>query len=255
MARAIIDPASLTGRLLRLPLRLIPQRAVMPVLTGINKGCRWRVGSSIHGCWLGNYESDKQRLISRLVKPGMSAWDIGANAGFYTLAMSRLAGHDGCVHAFEPLPGNAAHVHEHIGFNNCANVILHQIALSDRKGEAAFRTANSNAMGHLATGGDLHVQTAAMDGLIEDGVPAPDIVKMDVEGAESLVLDGARKLLGMQRTIWLIALHGEEQRKAVGRILGEYGYRLFTLGGEEISGVVDVDEIYALPDGIPGRRM
>jgi len=64
-----ISPDTFFGRLSRLPLRLLPGRMVVSVLSGINKGYRWRVGSNIHGCWLGTYESDKQQLMSLLVKP------------------------------------------------------------------------------------------------------------------------------------------------------------------------------------------
>lgn len=54
----------------------------MRVRSGINKGRRWIVGSSIHGCWLGHYEIEKQSVIRRLVKPGMrmKLFDVGANA-------------------------------------------------------------------------------------------------------------------------------------------------------------------------------
>lgn len=240
---------SLAGRLLRLPLRLLPERAVMPVLSGINRGCRWRVGSSIHRCWLGYYESDKQRLLAALAKPGMVAYDVGANAGFYTLALSHLVGPGGRVHAFEPLPENAANVRDHLQLNACGNVVLHQVAVSDRDGHASFHVAASNAMGHLADDGTCRVPTARIDTLIGAGdLPQPDIVKMDVEGAESRVLEGARQLLAQGRTIWLIALHGQEQREQVARILTETGHRLLRLDGSVIDdGRVDTDEIYALP--------
>lgn len=240
---------SLLGWVLRLPLRLLPVSAVVPVLSGLNRGRRWRVGSSIHGCWLGIYETEKQQCMARLVKPGMAAWDIGANAGFYTLALSRLTGPDGCVHAFEPLPENAASVREHLKLNDCTNANLHQLALSDRNGEATFLIRDSNAMGCLSETGDLCVQTAAIDTLIDSGeLPVPDVVKMDVEGAEGRVLEGARRLLEMRRTIWIIALHGEVQRQEVGAVLCECGYRLFRLDGSSILGDIDTDEIYALPE-------
>jgi FkbM family methyltransferase len=243
-----VSPGSLAGKLLRLPLKMVPRGAVVPVLTGVNRGCRWRVGSSIHGCWLGTYESDKQRLMGRLAAQGMTAWDIGANAGFYTLALSRSVGPAGRVHAFEPLPENAANVLDHIRLNGCDNAALHRLALSDRDGEATFRTNVSNAMGCLAVDGELRVQTRAMDTLIGSGeLPVPDIVKMDVEGAESLVLEGALKLLSARKTIWVIALHDEVQRLKVGSTLGEHNYRLFRLDGSEIFGDIDTDEIYALP--------
>lgn len=237
------------GWLLRLPLRLLPKRAVVPVLRGINRGFAWRVGASIHGCWLGHYEMDKQRRLSELVNPGMVAYDIGANAGFYSLAFSRMVGGQGSVHAFEPLAENAANILEHMRLNACANLSLYQVAVSDHDGFSAFQVAPSNAMGHLTDAGAYRVPTVRIDSLIEaTDLPPPDIVKMDVEGAESRVLAGARKLLQMRKTIWLVALHGAEQRQRVGRILLEHDYRLFRLDGSEIAAAaIDTDEIYALP--------
>lgn len=244
-----INPNTFFGRLLRLPLRLLPGRTVVPVLRGINKGHRWRVGSNIHGCWLGTYESDKQQIMNLLVKPGMIAYDIGANAGFYTLALARLVGRGGTVCAFEPLAENAANILEHLRLNSCSNVTLYQVAVSDQNGLSAFQVAQSNSMGYLVGGGGYWVPTVAIDALIEAAkLPVPDIVKMDVEGAESKVLEGARKLLGMRKTIWVIALHGAEQRKEIGRILTDHGYRIYRLDSSVIAaGNVDTDEIYALP--------
>src|SRR5688572_27975846 len=95
-----ISPRSFWGALLRLPLRAIPKRTTVKVQSGINRGMKWIVGSSIHGCWLGTYELEKQPVIERFVRPGMTVFDIGANAGFYTLAFSRLVGEEGRVWAF-----------------------------------------------------------------------------------------------------------------------------------------------------------
>lgn len=245
-----INPKTLFGKMLRLPFKLIPKRTIVPILSGINKGYRWRVGSNIHGCWLGTYEADKQRLMNLLVIPGMVAYDIGANAGFYTLALARLTGNEGAVYAFEPLAENAANILDHLQLNCCKNTALYQMAVADRNSISAFQIAQSNSMGCLASDGKYWVPTVAIDSLIEtDQLAAPDVVKMDVEGAEAKVLEGASKLLGMKKTIWIIALHGMEQRRKVGRILTEHGYRIFRLDGMEIDGGnIDTDEIYALPN-------
>ncbi|MHB1300109.1 MAG: FkbM family methyltransferase [Burkholderiales bacterium] len=243
-----VNSDTLFGKLLRLPLRLLPGRMVVPVLRGVNKGYRWRVGSNIHGCWLGTYESDKQKLMSRLVKPGMIAYDIGANAGFYTLALARMVGGEGAVYAFEPYAENALNILEHLQLNRCHNATLYQAAVSDHISLSAFQVARSNSMGSLGEVGHYWVPTVAIDALIETAnLPVPDIVKMDVEGAESSVFDGASKLLGMRKTIWIIALHGADQRKEIGRMLLDHGYGIYRLDGSAIAaGNIDVDEIYAL---------
>ncbi|MDD5036955.1 MAG: FkbM family methyltransferase [Methylococcaceae bacterium] len=77
-------------------------------------------------------------------------------------------------------------------------------------------------------------------------ISAPNLVKMDVEGAESLVLEGARELLKTKKAVWFIALHGDEQKAKVKAILETAGYQIFRLDGERICGeIMDTDEIYA----------
>jgi len=79
-------------------------RFTLKVRGGPNKGMRWIVDAGVHRCWLGTYESEKQTAIVKIARPGMTFYDIGAHAGFYTLLFSRLAGTDGGVYAFEPCP-------------------------------------------------------------------------------------------------------------------------------------------------------
>src|SRR5579862_7724955 len=101
-----ISRKSWLGKLLRAPLRLIPRSAVLPILQGPLRGKKWVVGSGNHGCWLGSYEHDKQSLFQKTVRTGDIVYDVGANAGFYSLLASVLVGEKGQVYAFEPLPAN-----------------------------------------------------------------------------------------------------------------------------------------------------
>ncbi len=245
-----IPPTSLLGQVLRLPLRLIPKRAVMTVRSGLNAGMKWVAGSSIHGCWLGHYEHDKQGLVARLVKPGMKIFDIGANAGFYALAFSRLTGAAGHVWAFEPFAENASNVLHHLRLNAIGNVTLLQAAVADRSGVAGFQIAQSNSMGMLAAHAKEYlVPTVALDALIQNGtLPMPDLIKMDVEGAEASVLEGAKTLLRQRTTVLLIALHGDVPMRACLTLLHEAGYEAFALDGKALTADAPfVDEIYALP--------
>ena len=245
-----IPPASLLGQVLRLPLRLVPKRAIMTVRSGLNAGMKRVAGSSIHGCWLGHYEHDKQALVARLVKPGMKIFDIGANAGFYTLAFSRLTGATGHVWAFEPFAENAANVLRHLRLNAVGNATLLQAAVADRPGIAGFQIAESNSMGMLAEHATGYlVPTVALDGLIQDGtVPMPDLIKMDVEGAEASVLEGAKELLRQRVAVLLIALHGDVPMRACQKLLHEAGYEAFSLDGQALAAdALFVDEIYAVP--------
>src|SRR4051794_37935389 len=117
-----IEPRSFVGRLVRVPAHAIPARTVMRIRRGPARGMKWIAGSSIHGCWLGTYELEKQQVLERFVRPGMTVYDIGANAGFYTLFFSSLVGDTGRVFAFEPCPYAARFLIDHVQMNGLSNV-------------------------------------------------------------------------------------------------------------------------------------
>ena len=124
-----IPTSTFWGVLLRLPLRVIPKGTTVTVRSGINRGMKWIVGSSIHGCWLGTYELEKQSVIRRFVRPGTTVFDIGANAGFYPLAFSRLVGREGHVWSFEPRAENASNNLRHVNLNKLDNDTFLQAAV------------------------------------------------------------------------------------------------------------------------------
>ena len=93
------------------------------------------------------------------------------------------------------------------------------------------------------------VPTVSLDALIQNGtLPMPDLIKMDVEGAEASVLEGAKTLLRQRTAVLLIALHGDLPMRACLTLLHEAGYEAFTLDGQALTADAPfVDEIYALP--------
>jgi FkbM family methyltransferase len=210
---------------------------------------KWIVGSSVHGCWLGTYELEKQAALARTIRTGMTVFDIGANAGFYTLAFSRLVGDEGHVWAFEPYAENAINILRHLKLNRIKNATLLQVAVVNRTGVTGFHVAQNNSMGVITREGIYRVPSVTIDDLIADEiVPIPEVIKIDVEGAESLVLDGARTLLRKQRTRLFVALHGDQQRLDCRGILESFGYRTYQLDGAIFEGgQLNCDEIYAVP--------
>jgi hypothetical protein len=116
---AIAGPVGALGRR---ALGLVPRGTTVRIIQGRLRGARWVVGAGTHGCWLGSYEQAKQILMETLVQPGGVAYDIGANAGFFTLLFSRLVGESGSVVAFEPLPANLRFLRQHLAKNDVRNV-------------------------------------------------------------------------------------------------------------------------------------
>lgn len=240
-----ISNKSVMGKLLRFPLRLIPQDMILPILQGRLKGEKWIVGSSNHGCWLGSYEFNKQRAFIRTIKPGNTVYDIGANVGFYTLLSSVLVGPKGKVIAFEPLPRNVFLLTKHMQINHCPNVTIYQYAVSDNTGEACFNPSSNPCMGHLSEGGEIKVKTVALDELILLGdVPPPEVLKIDVEGAEDRVLRGAEHTINRHKPIIFLSTHSPKVHHSCCERLKTLEYSLMALSHNTLE---YSDDILAIP--------
>ncbi len=172
-----------------------------------------------------------------LVQAGTRVWDVGANVGLFTVLAAMRAGAEGRVLAVEADPWLVANCLQRTRADlptHCAQVDVACFAIADQRGTARFAIATrgraSNALGGLGgtqMGGvreELIVAVTTLDELL-DATFAPDVVKLDVEGAEGLALAGARRLLQEVRPSLVIeCTHGREQ---AARILRETDYRLF----------------------------
>lgn len=215
------------GKLLRQPLRLIPPTATVPILQGRLRGMRWIVGAGTHGCWLGSYEYRQRVLFEAMIKEGTVVFDIGAQAGFYTLLAAILVGPRGRVYAFEPVPRNLFYLKEHLRLNNLSNVTVIEAAVADGCGSAALEAGPNPSEGRLASRGQLRVRTVSLDELIaRQELPEPDYLKIDVEGAELLVLKGAEATIAKHHPTILLSTHGDDIHKQCGIFLDGLHYHL-----------------------------
>jgi FkbM family methyltransferase len=226
-----ISKKSLIGKNLRGVLRLIPQNAVLPILQGRLRGKKWIKGSGVNGYWLGSYESEKASLFGKTLKKGDIVFDIGAHVGFYTLLSAELAGKEGKVFSFEPLMANYEYLKKHIEINNYKNITPFNVAVSDREGFAFFARGENTSTGHLTNEGEIRVRTIAIDDWINNKkLPIPNILKIDVEGAEFNVLKGAVNLLEARRPIIFLSTHSSDIHKECSDLLLSLGYKLKPLG-------------------------
>ncbi len=214
---------STVGKLLRLPLRLLPRNIPMRVLQGPLRGARWIAGAHTHGCWLGSYEWDTQQLFWYSIPAGGVVCDIGANAGFYTLLAARKAKH---VIAIEPLPENLRYLYKHLEMNRIKNVTVIKAAMSDVNGLAQFRVGGNRATGALEADGALQIRTTTVDSLPR----APDLIKIDVEGAEFRVLTGAIETIKRKHPIIFLSMHVggshcQDLLRSLGYTLKDIAYR------------------------------
>jgi len=146
------------------------------------------------------------RLLPKFVRPTDVCWDIGANSGTYTVPLSRLAAQ---VFAFEPVPHSFGILEQVRTRARLRNVTIRREAIADVEGPGRMTIPTEGFYGgfYLAAlddGGEVPVSTASIDGLIARGMPEPDFIKCDVEGAETRVLDGARSLIARRHPIWLL---------------------------------------------------
>jgi FkbM family methyltransferase len=225
---------SLFDKALRLPLRMIPSGTRMPILRGPLRGKRWIVGSSNHRCWLGTYEYSKVKVFSAMIKRGEVVYDLGANAGYYSLLASVLVGPDGQVISFEPLPRNLTLLRRHLDLNGVRNCAVMDVAVSSLDGTAKFDSGPNPHMGHLA--GDsqnaLSVRTVALDGLVASGqIRPPNVIKCDIEGGELDALRGAAGILSKYSPTIFLATHGPEVHQRCCALLKDLHYQLTPLNG------------------------
>jgi FkbM family methyltransferase len=132
----------------------------------------------------------------------MTCYDCGANVGYFTLLFSKLVGPTGRVFSFEPLPANAQHLRRHVSMNRRTNVTVIQFALADYNGKTNFSTDGSES--RIGPQGDITVDCRTIDSL---GLPPPDVMKIDVEGAEILLITGAAETIRTHRPLIFMSLH------------------------------------------------
>jgi FkbM family methyltransferase len=193
--------------------------------------------------WKWDLDKAEPRLFDwaeEFVRPGNVVWDIGANVGLFAFSAASLSGTEGHIVAVEADDWLAELLVKSASMltNKCARVDVLALAVSDSVGVATLniaargRSTNylSSVRGSTQTGGirnSVMVPTITLDWLLERSL-TPDILKIDVEGAECQILQGARKLLSDVRPLILCEVSSENAVR-VGILLESYSYELFDL--------------------------
>lgn len=232
----VVGRVPLLSIFLRRQARRYREGSVVRIKLGLAAGCLWkRYHRYVNGYWIGHYELPIQRAMARELKRGATVFDVGANAGFFTLVAARLVGAAGKCLAFDPSPENCQSIREQIELNELKQCDVFQEAVAGYEGKAWFSfEAPGCPLGHLGPSREgeqqMEVQVTTLD-RASDRLGQPHFVKLDVEGAEGRTLDGATRLLSVARPIWLIELHDAQNEAAVSTTLLEAGYELFSVGG------------------------
>jgi FkbM family methyltransferase len=231
----------------------------------------------------GMYEPNEFMFLSRVLQPGMSFIDVGANDGLYTLFAARRVGATGHVIAVEPSRRELARLQRNLSLNHLENVVVVAAAAGDRDGHADLRIAGFGHEGQNTLGGFAYaidgagfesVRVARLDQIVEDqALSGVDVVKIDAEGAELGVLQGSERILSKWRPVILFevveaALRQQgARRQDVVELLEQHGYGFWMFGSsgvpEPISAVdvegVNVIAVHRESDvmerlGLPGSR-
>ena len=179
----------------------------------------------------GVVEIPVQEAFRRTVGPGSVVWDVGANLGYFSLLAARLGA---LVHAFEPVPESAARVRANVAANRLDDrVRVHEVAVGAAAGRRPFLVVRDASWSHLADRGrhaatreEREVEVVRLDDL---DLSPPDLVKIDVEGSEGAVLEGAARVLREHHPVLIVELH--ETNAEVCDQLEAAGYELENLDG------------------------
>lgn len=187
--------------------------------------------------WTGTHDSHVQRAIYDNLTAGMTFWDIGAHIGFMSIIASRAVGPFGHVHAFEPFSGNFARLTNTIELNHVRNVVPHNLAIGDRRGSAELfigDTTGTNSLANKHAGkGSILVACETIDALSEQ-LGVPDLIKIDVEGAEVEVLLGGRQTFLRSKPTIIVEANAIDRCRAV-------------LPGYEFKLLANIDWLCTLP--------
>ncbi len=186
--------------------------------------------------WIGTWEIDFANALQQYVQAGWVCYDIGGYKGYYAGVMAMKGAKE--VYVFEPMPANAEKITKLIELNPSLPIHLKQYAVSDSNGTATFQLMPEETMGKLENSSfqkedialtSITVETITLDTLAEKGVPAPDFIKIDVEGAEEFVLAGAANMLSQKKPFLMIEIHSPAIGKRCLDTLQKYYQHIFVL--------------------------
>jgi FkbM family methyltransferase len=234
------------------------------VSTGVLAGAKLRLDA--RGAWQqamlhDTYDVELFESLTKFPLTGKIVYDIGAHVGYHSLKFAALVGTTGHVYAFEPNPTNNERIEEHLALNPelARRITLCPCALSDTVGKTTF-VSSADVDGGTSSGGFIDdastlwakrdyiektgfvtstVTRNTIDALIDSGeLTPPDLIKLDVEGAEQLVLAGGKNTLTEHHPHILIEFHSIFSTYDCMRQLAELGYKTSLLKHEDDGRVI-----------------
>jgi FkbM family methyltransferase len=203
----VIVPSVFGRWLRRLRAATLPPKFPERVtLSDFSKSLKFNVYSPVERYRVVKYGGEREVLerFLDMLEPTDVVYDIGASVGLYTIAVASLV-NQGAVYSFEPDLDTCARLKENVQLNQLSNVHIVTWAVSDQEGEVILYTDGAAGFAPSMTlqdrqgapTGEVRVATRSIDiALSRDELPPPDVLKIDIEGAEVLCLKGCKRLLG-----------------------------------------------------------
>jgi FkbM family methyltransferase len=195
------------------------------------------------------FESGEQEFTRQFLRAGDIFVDIGANLGLYTIIAAKVVGKQGKVFAFEPAILNYKRLLKNVSLNQLSNVNCVQAAVSNRKEQGRLKVFHGgynahNSLAHQPFRDDFEVENVqciawdeyACENNLQGKVT---LMKIDVEGWELYVLDGAEKTFSQSDSPDLLVEFTDENAQSAGsscnmlyRKLEELGYKMYQIDAE-----------------------
>lgn len=204
----------------------------------------------------GEYDKFFIEYLQKLDLKGKVVYDIGAHFGYSAMCFATLTGETGKVIAFEPNLYNKKRFEHFLSENKDLEKVIsiHDLAISNKAGEEDFNF-NDNLDDGTSSGSfidsshtfyekdsyeknlgyrKVKTKTISLDSLMDIGITQPPfLVKIDIEGAEYLALEGAKELLLKHKPILLIEIHSIFNMLKVGQVLHDFNYKIELLKEEK----------------------
>jgi FkbM family methyltransferase len=199
---------------------------------------------------MGEYEPATTQIIKALLQSGDTFIDVGANIGYFTLLATSRVGSTGKVFAFEPVPETRGMLLRNLRLNRVANVVVREEAVADQAGEVTLFIGPANHRGTSSmrslpdSSGVLEVPKGRLDDLLPAGERVR-LIKIDIEGAEYLALEGMSRCLRQDRPDLVIEVTDSFLR-AMGhsaamlcKLLFGLGYRMYAIDHDGLTPITD----------------
>lgn len=219
------------------PGALVESVRLGPVSFRMELHPQYHIDEMLH--YFGLYGEEDGRIFAQLVRPGDVVVDLGGNIGYFTLAAALLVGPHGQVHTFEPYRPCYERLLRNVQLNGLANVTVNNLAVADKVEQHTLHVKPGDP-GSTSFGGhteEIDRQTTESIDIdsycAEHGLDRVDVIKMDIEGAEFLALQGMRETLRRAQPLLFFELNPTRlaacgsSTTAVVALLRDAGYALY----------------------------